>query len=169
MAAQIKTDLDKVHGDTPPTLKTIYFWNNEFKRDRMLTKDETRPGSPVEATAPEMIKNIHHIVMEDRRINLRQVAEIFGISVSAVHNILHEKLEMKEMCARWVPRLLTIDEKRTRKDISEQCLTMLKRDVHWVAPGENAPKKAKTVSSTDKMVATIFWGAQGIILIDYTG
>ena len=57
--------------------------------------------------------------MEDRRIKVREIAEIFGISVGVKHNILHEKLEIKKMCARWVPRLLTIEQKRTRKDISE--------------------------------------------------
>ena len=76
-----------------------------------------------------MIEKIHRIGMENRLIKVREIAEIVGISVGAVHNILHEKLEMKKMCARWVPRLLTIDQKRTRKDISEQCLTMLKRNV----------------------------------------
>ena len=95
----------------------------------MSTKDEACPGRPVEAIAPEMIEKIHRIVMEDRRIKVREIAEIVGISVRVVHNILHEKLKMKKMCARWVPRLLTINQKRTRKDISEQCLTMLKRNV----------------------------------------
>ena len=38
--------------------------------------------------------------MEDRRIKMREIAEIVGISVGAVHNILHEKLYMKKMCAR---------------------------------------------------------------------
>jgi histone-lysine N-methyltransferase SETMAR len=29
---------------------------------------------------------------------------------------------MKKLCARWVPHLLTVDQKRTRMKISEQCL-----------------------------------------------
>lgn len=101
---------------------------------------------------------------------------------------------MKKLCAQWVPRLLTIDQKRTRKDISEQCLSMLKRNaqdfwcqfvtvdetwIHhytpeskqqskqWTAPGQSAPKKAKTVLSAGKVMAIVFWDSQGIILIDY--
>jgi len=31
--------------------------------------------------------------------------------------------------------------------------------------GESAPKKAKTVLSAGKMMATVFWDSQGIILI----
>ncbi|KMQ87583.1 mariner transposase [Lasius niger] len=193
-AAQIKAELHEVHGDSAPALKTVYFWINEFKRGRTSTKDEARPGRPVEATTPEVIKKIHRIVMEDRRMKVRDIAEIVGISVGGVYNILHEKLEMKKLCARWVPRLLTIDQKRTRKDISEQCLSMLKRNakdfwrrfvtvdetwIHhytpeskqqskqWTVSGESAPKKAKTVLSAGKVMATVFWDSQGIILIDY--
>ena len=37
----------------------------------------------------------------------------------------------------------------------------------WTGPGESAPKKAKTVTSAGKVMATIFWDSYGIILIDY--
>ena len=40
-----------------------------------------------------MIEKIHRIVMNDRRIKVREIAEIVRISVGAVHNILREKLE----------------------------------------------------------------------------
>ena len=103
-AAKIKAELDEVHGDTAPSLKTVYFWMNQFKRGRTSTRDEARSGRPVEATAPEMIDKIHRIVMEDRRITVREIAEIVGISVGAVHNILHEKLGMKNCGTRWVPQ-----------------------------------------------------------------
>jgi hypothetical protein len=35
---------------------------------------------------------------------------------------LHEELDMKKLCTRWVSSLLTADQKRTRMKISEQCL-----------------------------------------------
>lgn len=47
-----------------------------------------------------MIEKIHRIVMEDRRMKVRDIAEIIGISIDRVHNILHKKLEMKKLCAR---------------------------------------------------------------------
>ena len=37
----------------------------------------------------------------------------------------------------------------------------------WVASGESAPKKAKTVRSAGKVMATVFWDAHGIIFIDF--
>jgi len=37
----------------------------------------------------------------------------------------------------------------------------------WTSPGEPAPKKAKTVPSAGKVMATDFCDSQGVIYIDY--
>ena len=37
----------------------------------------------------------------------------------------------------------------------------------WVVEGERAPKKAKTVKSAGKVMATVFWDTRGIIYTDY--
>ena len=36
----------------------------------------------------------------------------------------------------------------------------------WTSPGKPAPKKAKTVKSAGKVMATVFWDARGIIHTD---
>ena len=62
------------------------------------------------------------MVMEDRRIKVREISKAVGISTERVYNILHKKLEVRKVYARWVPRLLTPDQKRVRKHVSAQCL-----------------------------------------------
>ena len=37
----------------------------------------------------------------------------------------------------------------------------------WTGPGESTPKKAKTVPSAGRVMATIFWDSHGVISIDY--
>ena len=37
----------------------------------------------------------------------------------------------------------------------------------WVLPDESAPKKAKVGLSANKVMATVFWNARGVIHIDY--
>jgi len=64
----------------------------------------------------DQVEKIHRIVMEDRRMKVLEIAETVGISTERLHNILHEKFHMKRLCARWVPRLLTSDQRaRERK------------------------------------------------------
>ena len=42
---------------------------------------------------------------------------------------------------------------------------MKQQSKQWITSGESAPKKAKTILSVGKMMATVFWDSQGIILI----
>jgi len=67
-------------------------------------------------------KSLHDMVLDDWRIKVREIAETIGISKERVWYILHEELDMKKLCARWVPHLLTAHQKCTCMKISEQCL-----------------------------------------------
>jgi len=62
------------------------------------------------------------MLLDDRRMKVREIAETIGISKERVGYILREELDMKKLCARWVSRLLTADQKHTRMKICEQCL-----------------------------------------------
>lgn len=110
-AADIKAELDSVHGESAPSLQTIYNWVNEFKHGRASTSDAPRSGRPIEATTEEIIGKVHDIVMDDRRVHMVEIADAVRISIERVHKILHNDLAMKMLSARWVPRLLTVDQK----------------------------------------------------------
>ena len=62
------------------------------------------------------------MVLDDRLMKVRKIAETICISKEHVGYILHEELDMIKLCTRWVLRLITADQKRTRIKISEQCL-----------------------------------------------
>jgi hypothetical protein len=64
------------------------------------------------------------MISDDRLMKVREIAETIGISKERVGYILHEALDMKKLCARWVLCLLT-DQKRTHMKISQQCLEHL--------------------------------------------
>ena len=108
--------------------------------------------------------------------------------------ILHDVLEMKKLLARWVSRLLTIDQKQQRVDDSTAGLALLQRNranffqrfvtmdemwVHyhtpesnrqsaeWLKSHESRPKRPKDQRSAEKVMASVFWDAHGIIFIDY--
>jgi histone-lysine N-methyltransferase SETMAR len=62
------------------------------------------------------------MLLDDCQMKVLEISETIGISKERVGYILNEELDMKKLCARWVPRLLTADQTRTRMNISEQCL-----------------------------------------------
>ena len=164
-------------------------WVVEFKRGRQSLEDDPRPGRPVTVATPEMVNKVHDIVMTDRRVTERYIAIAVGISQERVHSILTEDLEMRKLSARWVPRLLTVDQKQTRRTLSHTNLNLFEEDpanflkrfvtmdetwVHhftpeakqqskrWKHPGSPPPKKAKTVPSAGKVMASVFWDVDSI-------
>ncbi len=50
--------------------------------------------------------------MEDRRITIDEIAHTLGISYERVYHIIHQVLEMSNVCADWVPRMLRGHEKK---------------------------------------------------------
>jgi hypothetical protein len=46
------------------------------------------------------------MVMNDRRITIREVADKVGISIGSCHNIFSNVLSMKRVAAKFIPKLL---------------------------------------------------------------
>jgi histone-lysine N-methyltransferase SETMAR len=124
---EIYSKFIKVYGDSSPSFSTIKNWAAEFKRGRTSLEGDPREGRPKSATTPEIIKQVHGMLLDDRRIKVREITETIGISKKRVRYISHEVLDMKKLCARWVPCLLTEDQKRNRMKISEQCLEIFNK------------------------------------------
>jgi hypothetical protein len=134
------------------------------------------------------------MVLDDWRMKVREIAETIGISKEHVGYILHEELDTKKLCVRWVLCLLTADQKHTHMKISKQGLerfnknktdfvcrfiTMDETLIHhytpeskqkskqWTEAGCSAPKKTRSVPLAGKVMASVFWDAEGILFIGY--
>jgi len=77
---------------------------------------------------PEIIDQIHELILEDRRISAKSIAEQLGISRKRVGSIIHEDLDMWKLSAEWVPKCLNADQKRQRCQSSEQLLEFFRSD-----------------------------------------
>jgi histone-lysine N-methyltransferase SETMAR len=122
------------------------------------------------------------------------IAEALHISTSTVHAILHEQLQLSKVCARWVPKSLSMFDKHRRVTASKELLSLYQHDPNefetrfitgdetwvydyqpeskqqsmvWVKKGSPAPVKFKSARSAGKSMATIFWDCQGAVLIDF--
>lgn len=191
---EAKTWLDNEFPDSAPGKSTIIDWYAKFKRGEMSTEDGERSGRPKEVVTDENIKKIHKMILNDRKMKLIEIAEALKISKERVGHIIHQYLDMRKLCAKWVPRELTFDQKQQRVDDSERCLQLLTRNTpeflrryvtmdetwlhhytpesnrqsaEWTATGEPSPKRGKTQKSAGKVMASVFWDAHGIIFIDY--
>ena len=82
----------------------------------------------MEVTTPEMVDKIHNMVLSDRRVKVRKIVKATGISQGTVFSILHEKLGVNKISARWVPDLLSKENKRDRVLDSEAILALFRRN-----------------------------------------
>ena len=100
---------------------------------------------------------------------------------------------MRKLTARWVPKSLSDEQMAARASV---CSTLLKclrskddfllrlvtvdetwvhfyepqnkaQSCQWVGPGSPKPKKFKTQPSAGKVMATVFWDAKCVIMLDF--
>ncbi|KAK5641804.1 hypothetical protein RI129_010351 [Pyrocoelia pectoralis] len=121
---QIKHELDSVYGDFALSFTTVKFWTAEFKRGRKSLGDDERSGRPKTATTDDNIAKVHKMVLDDRRIKVRGVMKM---SKERLCHILNQDLGMGKLSAHWVPRLLTLDQKSVRMNISNALLASFRR------------------------------------------
>jgi transposase len=72
---EIHSKFIKVYGDSSPSFSTIKEWAAEFKRGHTSLEDDPREGRPKGAT-PEIIEQVHDVVLDGRRMTVREIAEI---------------------------------------------------------------------------------------------
>ena len=54
------------------------------------------------------------MVEQDARLSIKDIASCTGISEGSVQAILKKRLDLRKVCARWVPHLLTEEQKTQR-------------------------------------------------------
>ena len=79
-------------------------------------------------TTPQIIHQIHELILEDHRISAKSVAKQLGINLEWVGSIIHEDLHTRKLSAKWVPKCLNADQKRQRCQSPEQILEFFRRD-----------------------------------------
>jgi len=99
---EIQAILTQTFGENAPSYATARNWVVQFKRGDFSTCDVPRPGRPKTVTTPEIIDQMHELILEDRRISAKSIAEQLGISRERVGSIIHEDLDMQKLSAKWV-------------------------------------------------------------------
>ena len=87
----------------------VYLWYKMFSQGREEVNDEERAGRPSTSTTDESIDEVKKIVLVNRRITVRKVAEDLNISIGSCHSIFTTDLGMTRVAEKFVPKLLNFD------------------------------------------------------------
>ena len=156
-------------------------WCEWFKEGRMSVGQDPRPGQPSTSTNDDHVETVHGVICGKRRLTVREVADEVGISIGSCHQIFTEELQMRRVSAKFVPRLLTNDQKENRVEISQELLVnangnenFLKNIItgdetwvygcdvgtktqssQWMGKGSPRPKKARMIRSKIKVMLVL--------------
>jgi hypothetical protein len=65
-----------------------------------------------------ILKKMRNVILKDRRLGVRALAEEVNLNRESVRRILREELNMRKVCAKLVPKLLPDEQKERRKELN---------------------------------------------------
>ena len=77
------------------------------KLGRTSIEGDPKCGQPSTSMDDDHVENGLAVIRQNRRLTLHEVAEEEGICKRSCHLILTDKLKMRRIAAKFVPRLLT--------------------------------------------------------------
>ena len=170
---------------------TVRRWKKKFESGVESIKNAPKSGRPKSVSRKEIVFKIKEIIEGDARFTVHDIARKVGISLSTVHLILKKHLKVRKISARWVPHLLTDEQKRQRIKVAKKLLQMFpKYDkkqfasvvtgdetwVHyfesirkvsnkiWATKHSKRPIIAKRSLSTKKVLYAIFFSGEGVAI-----
>ena len=120
--------LTVAYGEATLDRSNVYRWYKMFSEGREDVNDEERTGRPSTSTTDENIDEVKKIVLANRRITVREVAEDLNISIGSCHSIFTNDLGMRRVAAKFVPKLLNFDQKQHRINIAKELLDSVRDD-----------------------------------------
>ena len=128
------------------------------------------------------------MVEQDARLSVKDIASCTAISEGTVQTILKKRLDLRKVCARWVPHLLTEEQKTHRLKCAQELLKTYKccnsqvisnlltgdetwvhmfepqrraGNTQWMRKDQKRPCIAKRTISLKKILYAIFFNSSG--------
>ena len=160
----------------------VFEWHKRFKEGRESVSDDESCGRSKEIRTPELIGQIKNFMDKDYRVSIETISAQFDVSVGTVHTIIREELKMRIICAKFVPRVLSEDQKERRCHDSREMVELINSDPavldalvtcdeswiycfdpetkrqssQWKHAGSPRPKKARQSKSNQKLLMIPF-------------
>jgi len=95
--------LQQAFGDVCMSRTQCFEWYSRFKTRRTSIDEDFRSGRSSTSTDDVHIVAVRHLILQNCRLTIREIAEDVGISFGSCQAILTEKPNMKRVAAKFVP------------------------------------------------------------------
>ena len=127
---QISNELCGIYGPQTISMRTVFRWVKAVKAGKFSV--DTRPGRPKTSVTKANIAAVKIVVEQDARLSVKDIASCTGISEGSAQTILKKRLDLRKVCARWVPHLLIEEKKTQRLKRARELLKTYKGCNSWV-------------------------------------
>ncbi|CAF2265348.1 unnamed protein product [Rotaria magnacalcarata] len=138
-------------------------------RNKFDVQDAPRSGRPLTSATEQTIDAVLTIIEGDPHSTYQQIETILGISSTAINSTIHDYLNLRKVCARWVP----FEEGQSRRifdvitgneswfyhydpELKEQSKV-------WMSTTDPRPTKVYRNKSAGKRMVAIFFVKSGLI------
>jgi len=132
--SQVETirKIQRVFGDDAMGITQIKEWYNRFKDGPTSGESDVRSGRPSTSRNDELIDQVRNLVMQGRRVTVREFSEEVGISIGSVHSILTDDLALRRVSAKFVLKLQTMEQKQLRLEVVQDMLDSANSDPEFL-------------------------------------
>ncbi|PNF40093.1 hypothetical protein B7P43_G10714 [Cryptotermes secundus] len=132
--------IQQAFGDDAMGVTQIKEWFNRFKHGRMSADSDLRSGRPSTSRHADVIEKVRTLIMEDRRLAIREAADEVGINRDSANTVFTEDLGMRRVAAKFVPKLLSPEQQQLRREVAQDMLEYANRDSEFLKTHhDNAP------------------------------
>ncbi len=169
----------------------IQFWFRRFQSDPdRNTKDLKHTGRKKSQCTPAKERSVLDKLDEGKRITVCELAEYPEMSKTTMHTMLRKDLKLRKLAPKFVPKVLTQDQKDVRMDLCRKNIEKLEADpgilsrliatdeswvftydprtkcadMQWTHPDEPRPRKALCSRSQCKILLILYFDSHGPIL-----
>jgi hypothetical protein len=103
--------LKQAYGEDCLSRTQCYKWYQRLNSGRTFTEDDSKTRRPFTLTDADRVEKVLAFICENRRLTVREVPEGVDVTNCSCHTILTKKLEMHRFSAKFVPRLVTDEQK----------------------------------------------------------
>ncbi|PNF43973.1 hypothetical protein B7P43_G00914 [Cryptotermes secundus] len=193
-SSEIHHRLQQQYGDECLSQTRVFEWCKCFREGRERVENEPHDRRSRKSITEPNIDHADALILENRRITVKELGAIVSISVGSVEDILKYHLHYHKVNAWWVPRTLTDVNKMVHMQAASRLLQKFEDEgdaflkskmttdetwVHYFIPESQQssrewrhtsspkPKSVWRSRSAGKVMATFFWDRQGVIHVDF--
>ena len=171
-------------------------WHRRFKEGNKdtTTAEKPKPGRPRSSRTPENIAKVQALLDADRRRSVRELATETGLSNFVILKILKKDLNLSRCTPKFVPRILSQQEKDFRVCLCQDNLALWRADPdhflsriisgdetplstflpekkltsqQWIQKGGPRPQKALKTARMSSTMMTLFFDERGVVHMEF--